>query len=189
MKTFRVLCYLPSYKDGHWLDNGIDLWSRLWNLKADDRLRCSHTELWFPDILGNYEQGVCFTSTMRDNVNGVVMRASYKVLTNPERWDYFEIPCTDGEYANLISWCTAEAAKGQKYGTLTIATFFLPVRFRIGGRPVCSDICCEAMQRNITVMKAALSGLRVPSPTRLAYYINKAGFPEFSLETGNIVVK
>jgi hypothetical protein len=199
MKSIRLLGYLPEYGDGHCIDNLIDEYTHIFNLNVPKALRCSHTELWFPEGGQWYQDttnkflGQCHTSTMRGKDNGVVMRPASVILDNPKRWDYMEIPVNDAEYRKLYDFCAYRASLGIKYGTITFLRFFTPRWNYDPEHPICSGECwynmreCLDRNNNATLMDA-LEKVNTPSPTRLYHRIWQCGFVSYSLETGNAVI-
>jgi hypothetical protein len=195
----RILCYLPAI-DGHLLDNGIDWWSRLFNLKAPKELRCSHTEVWTPDELGRFEHdnqamghiGSCRTSTMRKPYDGVCRRSASSVLRHPNRWNYFNIDIDDRVYQSFISDMEAKVANNLGYDKWTIASYFWYKRL---GNPY-KYICSEFVHLSILPFVADqgrlfrnLLQLNCPSPIRFAYALHRSGLDLYSLETGQCILK
>lgn len=209
MKSIRILMYKG---DHHALDNVIDnytwFWRWLWCKNCPKELRSAHAEIEFPyhgdayecqDDAGNWLQlGDCFTSTMRDEVDGVVMRPASEVLTHPSRWNYFEIALTDSEYTQLYDYCKKRASMGIKYGKLTIASFFLPFRINEKSRDICSEAVCAALVKSLGPLPEyynkvydlwdKLDDLNVPSPLRLAWNIWSCGYDLYDLESGKIIL-
>ena len=110
MKTIRVAEYKYTGKPLNW---AISAWTGLFNPGTP---RYSHTEIWIPDenglfggydghLHGGYEGqyfGECFTSTMRGDWNGTVIRPASEVLTHSRRWDYFELEVEDVDYKEAV---------------------------------------------------------------------------------------
>ena len=192
----RVLFYRAE-RDGHWLDDGISLWTKLFNWKTKPY---SHCEIWWPDADGRFEtvsdkieascksdaggttytiempptvkyHGECFTSTMRGKHNGTVIRPAYTVLTHPERWDYCEILVSDnvGEMAKENARLFAENNEG--YDLLCILGFFLPWRLRSYDK----DICSEVVQKFLCWCRV-FSEFKVWSPRRLSTKVIAKGY-------------
>jgi len=217
-KSIRVLLYLPKNRDGSYLDNAIDIhtWLYRWTWQKEvgghinPALRCSHAELWFPDEQGRYQYetplmvyaktnkpikacGQCYTSTLRDKVNGVAMRPASRVLTTPARWNYFNIELTDSEYESMYNYALFQASQNIRYGKLTIASFFLPFRINEKSCDICSEAVNRALVHGLQVpshsrLLTALSKIEVPSPLRLASNIFAQGYDLYSLETGEVVL-
>lgn len=196
MKYIRILSYLPAM-DEHLLDDIIDEYSWFWRWTwqkevggtVDPNLRCSHSEIYFPDT----EE--CYTSTMRDKVNGVVIRPAEQVLDHPERWNYFDIPVSDHEYACIYTEAKMRASLGIKYGKLTIASFFLPWRINEKKADICSEEVESTIQAGLEAipfrqaysdtkllaLSLRLRKLNVPSPLRLAANVKACGYELKSL--------
>ena len=208
MKTIRLLNYLSEWGDGHILDNGIDSWTRPWNMKAPKLLRCSHSEVWLPDDDGSFERehhsypesrtfwytsdgGDCCTSTMRKPFNGVCRRSASSILRNPDRWTYFEIKLTDEEYKDLVCDIDSAVRNNKGYDKTTILSFFLPFRFGAKDKYICSEICHLWILRHCLSMRLFrnLIKLNCPSPIRLAYNVWRSGHDLYSLETGNVILE
>lgn len=152
MNTFRVLSYRAKIGDGHLLDNGIDLWTALWNPEVwkHPELRCSHKEIWIPDPKDGYviyeevinglyrsvneHNGTCYTSTMgraggsKRKYNGVCKRPASEVLIHPERWFYEEWEAPEEAINYAIAWAEKEIILNKGYDVLDICKYFLPVR-------------------------------------------------------------
>ena len=177
----RVLFYRAE-RDGHWLDDGISLWTKLFIWKTKPY---SHCEVWWPDAEGRFLNegsdgvglfftgfaGECFTSTMRGKHNGTVIRPAYTVLTHPERWDYCEILVSDnvGEMAKENARLFAENNEG--YDLLCILGFFLPWRLRSYDK----DICSEVVQKFLCWCRV-FSEFKVWSPRRLSAKLIEKGY-------------
>lgn len=190
-KSIRVLCYTDR---SHLLNRVIDdySWAVRWTYRNEARayseLRCSHSEIYFPDT------NECYTSTMRDKVNGIVIRPASEVLTHPKRWYYFEIELTDEEYKAMYEYALFQAILMIRYSKLTIASFFWPWRINQKGADICSEAVNRAIVHGLQMpshsnLLAALRKIEVPSPLRLASNIFKCGYPLHSLETGKIILE
>ena len=200
----RVLCYLPAI-DGHLLDNGIDLWSRLWNLKAPKQLRCSHAEIQVPaeDSFegGQYVKiedgkywhanGTCYTSTIRDH-DGVCRRSASSILHHPNRWNYFNVEIDDRVYQSFIRDMDEKVANNQGYDKWTIASYFWYKRLGNPNKYICSEFVHLSILPFVADqgrMFRNLLQLNCPSPIRFAYALHRSGLDLYSLETGDIVLK
>jgi hypothetical protein len=191
MKHVRLYNYKPKI-DGHFLDNAICAWTKLWNLKAPKELTCGHSEIGFPCATGTFDCGCtdtsCYTSTMMDKVDGVVMRQARSVVyKHPERWTYFEIPCTDHDFETACTWCEVRASQNIRYDKRAIASFFLPWRLDSAKSDICSEACHNVL-KNIKGLEL-LKTLTVPSPLRLAYNVWKSGYDLYDLKTGKVILK
>ena len=147
MATIRVLNYLPRNRDGSYLDNGIDIWTWLWNPKAWQypELRCSHTEIWIPGEDGfgreGAYKGACYSSTMRGEYDGVCRRSASSVLHTPERWTYFELDICDRWYRQFVDTMDNDVRDNQGYDIATILSFFTPRRWGSKQKYICSERC------------------------------------------------
>ena len=194
----RVLCYLPAI-DGTPLDNGIDVWSRLWNLKAPKELRCSHSEVWTPGELG-LEQitaegvraflGDCYTSTMRKHDDGVCKNQASWTLRNPDRWNFFELEIRDVWYHHFIREMETKVANNQGYDKWTIASYFWYKRLGNPSKFICSEFVHLSILPYVEgKVFRNLVALNCPSPIRLAYALWRSGLDLYSLKTGNVILK
>ena len=196
----RILCYKPAW-DGHFLDDGISIWSRLWNLKAPKQLKCSHSEVWIPTKAGNFRivtmegidaYGTCYTSTMRKPYNGVCSRPASSILHHPDRWNYFEVEILDKWYAKFVEEMETDVANNQGYDKWTIASFFWYKRLGRKDKFICSEICwlwiLHWIQDKDKIFQN-LYKLNCPSPIRLAHALHKSGLDLYSLETGKVILK
>ena len=171
----RVLFYRAE-RDGHWLDDGISLWTKLFNWKTKPY---SHCEIWWPDADGRFVSeidpsvhlGVCFTSTMRGTANGTVVRKAYTVLTHPSRWDYCEIEVPDDMAWEAINWACFAAANNQGYDKLQILGFFFPWRFGSADQNICSEAVGKFLYRS-----GVLNSQKVLSPRRLSRQLETMGY-------------
>lgn len=159
MKKFRKLYYRPQRGDGKAVDDLIAFHTRLWNLKAPEKLICSHEELWTPDENGyffergtnplgeNYFQffGYCWTSTMGQiggknrEGSGVVCRSASEVLKHPERWFWGEYEISDFRHDMMIALMQDEVRYNKGYDKLMIANFFLPLGIGDDEKWICSE--------------------------------------------------
>jgi hypothetical protein len=130
----------------------------------------------------------CYTSTMQDEVNGVVIRPAMDVvLKNPDRWSYFEIPVTDNDFETVRTWCEVRASQNIRYDKRAIASFFWYKRLDSAKSDICSEACHNAI-KNIKGLELLLT-LKVPSPLRLAHYVWKCGHDLHDLKTGRVILK
>jgi hypothetical protein len=191
MKHIRLYCYKPKI-DGHILDNAICAWTKLWNLSAPKELTCGHSEIGFPCgcaiPLFRCSDAICYTSTMQDEINGIVIRPAHKVVyKNPDRWTYFSIPCTDHDFEVARTWCEVRASQNIRYDKRAIASFFWYKRLDSAKSDICSEACHNVL-KNIKGLELLLT-LKVPSPLRLAYNVWKSGYDLYDLKTGKVILK
>ena len=184
---YRYMFYKDKI-DGKWIDNLIAWWTGLFNWGSP---RCAHVEVWKADTdnpqlwnewgfgwIGSYEKqentvimGEMFTSTMRGEDNGTVIRPASKVLKNPERWFYYEVECDDMDFECAWQWALNECANNKGYGKRTILKFF-GIPWIDKQRNICSQAC-----HKFAVLCGNLpEPPKIPSPTRLAQWLEDAGF-------------
>lgn len=168
--------------------------------------RYSHVEVWMPDengeftlripckywegrMIGDEEEyhktlylGHCFTSTMRGEVNGTVIRQARDVLgKHPERWDIQFYECSDEDYEDAVEWAEWQAEHNVGYNTATIANFFNPFRKTVISKdhflpPRRKNICSVACQ-GFDWMAGLFKKWCIWSPLKLWYKTDKLGFP------------
>ena len=166
MASFRLLEYKNTDR---WLNWSISAWTGLFNPGTPPY---SHAEIYWPDEDGNWDNGECFTSTMRGEWNGTVIRPAYEVLDHPENWDFFQFDDVD-----LVKF---EAAKGlariaanqnHGYDKPALLSFFLPFRFGSKKHDICSEVCERFMYHT-----GILPSATMPSPRRLASKVMERGY-------------
>lgn len=184
MKTIRVAEYKYTGKPLNW---AISAWTGLFNPGTP---RYSHTEIWIPDenglfggydghLHGGYEGqyfGECFTSTMRGDWNGTVIRPASEVLTHSRRWDYFELEVEDVDYKEAVHLARVAAANNDGYDSPGLVSFFLPIRFGSGTKDICSEVALDFLRWCGIFTKD-----KMPSPRRLAAWIMQLGFKPIPL--------
>jgi len=177
----RVLFY-KAEKDGHWLDDGISGWTKLFNWNTPPY---SHVEIHWPGpegfaspVQSTIPLGECYTSTMRGDNNGTVVRPAHEVLKNPSRWDYVKINVSgiDLEVAKGLARLAVKANSG--YDFFCILGFFLPFRVRSKEK----NICSEAAQ-NFLVWCKVFPEKKIWSPRRLSKKLTDAGYKITSLDS------
>lgn len=217
MKKFRILFYRPA-KDGHFVDNGIAGWTRIFNLDAPKQLICSHEEIWTPDNNGFFESGRwinlpnqtldkivfagdCWTSTMgqvrsKNTLGSGVRKApASEILKNPQRWFYAEFEIPDERYDVMVFLMADEVAYNKGYDTPMILNYFVPVG--IGDDE--KWICCEfSNHHGIIGLRGKQSDLYEKivealndkmSPIRSAKTLWKCGCKFFNLDGSEITIK
>ena len=173
----RVLFY-KAQKDGHVVDDGISLWTKLFNWNTPPY---SHVEIWWPDKDGKFTNpyvgnsatpvGECFTSTMRGEDNGTVIRPAGEVLTHPKRWDYIEITVAEEDALTAKGLALLAAQANSGYDFFCILGFFLPFRVRSKEK----NICSEAVQKFLVWCKV-FPKKKIWSPRRLSKQLDKLGY-------------
>ncbi|GAG47483.1 unnamed protein product, partial [marine sediment metagenome] len=141
MPKIRILFY-KAKRDGHFLDDFINLWTWPWNMGAKGPY--SHCEVWVgsresipgkclmgtftmcDDDLNVQYHGTCYTSTKRGAHNGSVSRPAAQILTHPDRWDYIEINLFPEDYAAMMRWMAYAVKHNRGYDTATLLKFFNP---------------------------------------------------------------
>jgi len=185
MAKIRVLFYRADW-DGHLLDDLISSWTWLFNMGTGPY---SHAEIWIPGQNSNFKifshdidtettnpvyVGTCYTSTMRDEVNGVVKRPAAQVLRNPERWSYIEIEIGKRDYDLMVQEMNIKVAKNPGYDTWCIVSFICCPFRRWFKSPkfICSEFCYWALY----AADVFWGKLRCPSPRRLSRWLVDKGY-------------
>ena len=148
-----MLFYVPA-KDGHYVDNGIASWTRLFNLDAPKELICSHEEIWLPSDGNGFINtgrngidylGYCWTSTMGQvggknrTGSGVRKAPASEILKNPKRWFYAEFEVFDFGYREMLTMMQVELESNQGYDKLMILNFFIPLGIGDKDKWICSE--------------------------------------------------
>jgi len=170
MKTIRVLEYKYTGKFLNW---AISAWTGLFNWNTP---RYSHSEIWWPDEFGKFFNstgivGECFTSTMRGDYNGTVIRPARSVIKYAGRWDYFEIEVDDPKFKSAECWARIAAKRNKGYDKPAVMSFFLPIRFGSSSKDICSETAYSFLLQ-CGVFEVA----KIPSPRRLAKWLMKLGY-------------
>jgi hypothetical protein len=180
MKNSSNSVRLLQYKNtDRWLNWAISSYTGLFNPGTPPY---SHAEIWWPgkddEGLVDWYAGECFTSTMRGDLNGTVIRPVYEVLDHPENWDYCQFDNINPiKYQAAIGLARIAAKQNQGYDKPALLSFFFPVRF--GSRK--ADICSETSERFLYHC-GILPKATMPSPRRLARKIINSGYSFKSLE-------
>lgn len=200
MNKFRVIFYRAK-RDGHALDDGINVWTAIWNVPLDfwkkgykERINAwwkgcySHVEIWWPDVKGmficNPKQkpfqwcihGQMFTSTMRGDAKGTVIRPASEVLKNPSRWDYIEIEVDEAVLEMAKEGARFQAKTNKGYDFLLISSFFIPIRIHDKKKAICST----RVQR-FCRWCGVFDKFHIWSPRRLSRKLVKKGYKIKSL--------
>lgn len=114
----QIAQYRADKQDGHFLDDAIAGWTKIFNWKTPPY---SHSELIF------LEKGVCFSSATRGNFNGVRFALIEEVVwQHPERWDIYQKDFTSEQVEEIYK--RAKSIEGCKYFyTGIFLDFFLPL--------------------------------------------------------------
>ena len=182
----RCLFYKAKW-DGHLLDDAISFWTGIFNWGTGPY---SHAEIWKPDEHGDFDApygsvhcskpitylGTCYTSTMRDDVNGVVKRPAAQVLRHPSRWHYAEIEISEAEFRLMTEFLEMWVERNPGYDILCIISFFMPWRWFKGEKFICSEFVYFAL-----VYAGVFKTLRCPSPRRLSRWLVDKGYKITSL--------
>ena len=192
MNKFRVVFYKAKWFDGHKTDNLIDVWTMLVNLpyvtyksklnfkevwKFIKEFNYSHVEKWEPHKLSyklprscDWWNGKMSTSTMRDDVDGTVIRPAREVLRNVDRWDAAEFEVSSGYYESAHDWELRQLENNMGYAKEDIGKFFPVVRYFADDprRNICSEFV-----HNFMVKCGIFLKFRVLSPRLLAWLIYK----------------
>jgi hypothetical protein len=197
---YRVIFYKPAI-DKHLIDNVISIGTKLWNWNSPG---CSHVEGWSPDNRGRFyigqgndgnvsvgwtdwingEQvtwplfrGNAFTSTMRGDDNGTVIREMKEVLVHPERWFYYEIEISDEDYAVGMKWAEDQCAKNKGYAKRTLLKF-IGINWADKER----NICSQAVHNLLVEFGVLPEPFKIPSPRRLASMLEAKGYERIELK-------
>jgi hypothetical protein len=198
MKKYRVIMYKAKWFDDSLVDNVIDTWTLLvnlpyvlWreklNLKETWRFIkwCyAHVEIWVPHYNSpmnprpiDWWNGDCYTSTMRDDYDGTVLRSAKDVILDRSRWDYVEIEAATHEHFRTAKeWAAYEVANNLGYSRADLAVVIPIARHFIGKnkRNICSEFADKFMVRCGNCIRH-----RLMSPRRQAYIIFKELGKEF----------
>ena len=172
---FIVAFYKAKFGDKKWVDDGISIYTTAVNVISLLCLlrfkmawkvlknRYSHAEAWWKiperpfsfdiDLAdGNGVRsktvycGEMFTSTMRDENNGTVIRDANGVLIHPERWDIMKIPANKENLDVAKWWARWQEKNNLGYSKKTIANFFNPFRPTQKPKENEQHICSVAVQ-------------------------------------------
>ncbi len=181
----RVLFYKAEW-DGHLLDDAISSWTWIFNMGTGPY---SHAEIWMPATNGSFScskcgqtpagdcfHGTCYTSTMRDDINGVVKRPAAQVLRHPSRWSYVEIEVDEQDYKDMVRWMDLVVETNPGYDVWCILSFFWFRRKYHGEKYICSEFCHHALCWTEVFGKVAC-----PSPRRLSRWLVDKGYKIKSL--------
>ena len=190
----------------HLIDDGINLWTALCNIplpgkgwfgevKAWFKGSYSHVEIMISDVKGWFWEndeipikdgggfvqrwtGLCYTSTMRGEMNGNCMRPASEVIKDPARWDGCIVKETsDKEFTFLMKHINYKVLNNQGYDKLCIADFFNLFRRWAQIHSKLKDICSEAVQAALFIIRIRLFSLRYAhSPRRIARILRKNGY-------------
>ena len=202
MSNFRVLLHKAKLGDKSAVDDGISIYTTFFNsigLLACGQFklawqvikrRYSHVEIWLPTSRNEFSYdscegigyvGQCFTSTMRGDNNGTVIRSASQVLKHPERWDYMEIPVPDKNLLKGHAWARTQVKKNKGYNKKTIRDFFNP--FRKTKKPaIDGDNICSVACQGFCWMAGLFSDWMIWSPIKLWWKLHKLGYKTKSLK-------
>lgn len=188
---YRIIFYRPAF-DGHWIDDIISIGTKFCNWNTP---RASHVEVWMPDsdydpikhgeqvfhVLADryqdgYYLGQMFTSTMRGDYNGTVIRDANKILKNPNRWFYYELECDDADFELALHWAENACRDNKGYAKKTLLKF-IGLNCIDKNRNICSQVC-----HKFAVLCGNLEQPpKIPSPRRLIKWLEKAGYKKHEL--------
>jgi hypothetical protein len=121
--------------------------------------------------------GDCYTSTMRDEFDGTVVRSVKEVILDRSRWDYVEIEApTHEHFKQAMVWAAREVATNTGYSRADLAVVIPIARHFIkkNKRNICSEFVDIFMVRCGSLIEH-----RLMSPRRQAYIIFKELGKEF----------
>lgn len=195
---YRIIFYRPAL-DKHWIDDIISLGTKFCNWNTP---RASHVEVWmgrenggqfdcrvrssyvFGNIQGDEDEyhetkyfGKMFTSTMRGDYNGTVIRDANKILKNPNRWFYYELECDDADFELALHWAENACRDNKGYAKKTLLKF-IGLNCIDKNRNICSQVC-----HKFAVLCGNLEQPpKIPSPRRLIKWLEKAGYKPVELK-------
>ena len=204
MKKIRLTFYKPA-RDGHYVDNAISSWTKLFNLKAPKELTCGHVALWTPDEDGLFvitamparvvvfRCGKSWTSTMRfastkDNKGGVCVEDASVIYRNPERWFYCEFEVCDDVYEHFIRMMQIDVNHNKGYDKLMILSFFGWRSANDNLKYICSEFCFKHLHVAVDQMWTHLTNRvcnqlkTTMSPLRGAYTLHKCGCDMYNMD-------
>lgn len=116
------------------------------------------------------ETGLCYTSTMRDEDNGTVVRDSAIVLRHIKHWHCIEIEVGEMQHKMLFWWLQQKVDANKGYSTRDILKFISPVHFPDNLRDICSELI-----NNGCVIIGLIFGFGIVSPAKVAKKLVKQG--------------
>jgi len=131
----------------------------------------SHTEVWWANADNFFASGECYTSTMRGENNGTVIRPTREVIQNSKRWLYFEMDVLDNLYEHAKLRARAAVVGNQGYDRWTIASFFWFKRFGKSNQEICSEVAYGFLYDCGVFTTKGLC----PSPRRLCRWLMNLG--------------
>ena len=207
MYKIAALVYKAKLGDGHIVDDAINIWTALFNMPAPWKFSewkewitgsYSHIELWISDETGNFYRssrlqgphdsgplwvrdyiGQSYTSSMRGDRPGTVLRPASEVIKDPARWDVgvvCEISSTEpiNQYKWLMDHINIKVENNQGYDMLCIADFFNLLRRWLPLHDKTKQICAEAFQEAVWVVSRRISEY-ICSPRRIVRILKKRG--------------
>ncbi len=198
MKKYRVIMYKAKWGDDSIVDNVIDIWTMLvnlpyvmWREKFNPKevwrfikWNYAHVEIWIPQYLSPNEpraidwwNGDCYTSTMRGDDDGTVVRSVRDVILDKSRWDYAELEAeSTHDYKTARFWANHEVVTNTGYAKEDIK-MFIPIARHFAKKNK-RNICSEFTDKFMVECKN-LAKHRMMSPRRQAYIIFKELGKEF----------
>lgn len=190
---------LPSWKV--WRK---DTWSAWWReIKQWWRDAFSHIELWISNGNGRFAccmlneaedgcgicgnklgkgindkelYGECYTSTMRGDWDGTVLRPASEVIKDPSRWDVGVIATiTEDQYRRGMKEINHAVKYNQGYDKRCIADFFNPLRRWLPIHSKVKQICSEAFQHGLSALVSRFVWKYINSPRRIVRKLKKKG--------------
>jgi len=203
MKDYFIIAfYKAKLGDGKWIDDGISLYTTFINgvsllcllrFKMAWKViknRYSHVEAWwfenkhyemhldygedFRDGSETIYLGEMFTSTMRDDTKGTVIRDANGVLTNPWRWDIMIVHRESAQIKKAKNWARWQESHNLGYNKGTIANFFNPLRPTQKPKENEPHICSVAIQ-GFCWMADMFRKWRIWSPIKLWWKLTRLG--------------
>jgi hypothetical protein len=120
-------------------------------------------------------RGEMFTSTMRDEDDGTVIREAKEVLRYPRRWDIMTIPREAIQITRAKKWAKDQADNNLGYNKKTIGNFFNPLRPTQKPKENEQNICSVAVQ-GFCWMAGMFTKWRIWSPIKLWWKLTQLGY-------------
>ncbi|KKM21498.1 hypothetical protein LCGC14_1634800 [marine sediment metagenome] len=213
---FDLLNVLRGKRKPHLIDDGISLWTGLFNWWTPPY---SHMSVWIQDENGDFviptytpnfyrgpsaedflNVGTCYTSTMRGDDNGTVSRPASTVFKYPKRWEYIEFEVTDESFEAAKAWADERVKNNKGYSKRDLLRFAMPLwllkKLKIADPD--REICSEHGEGWATRLETGpvwgmriiwlLEKILIRSPRRLwRDLIRRHHVPTYSLATGLMV--
>ncbi len=196
---YRATFFAAKWKDGHKIDNLIDVWTLIANLprvmwqtklnfkeiKKFYNMNFAHVEIWTPNECCvhprpcDWWNGTMWTSTMRDEDDGTVHRPVKDVIKDASRWWQWEIKAPSKDMQLALMYGYNEVVNNEGYSKRDISKFFPVVRHLVPNEKI-RNICSEFSYRFMTIA-TFFKKFKLVSPRLMAWEIYR--------ETGTLPVQ